>query len=53
VIKTHKDDREHVLRLVQDLRVKLRDEENMNERIKLQNVIRKFEEGMKEEFKTY
>ncbi|MHA1394656.1 MAG: hypothetical protein ACTSRZ_14215 [Promethearchaeota archaeon] len=45
-------EREYVLRVIQDLRVKLRDEEDLKERMKLKSIIRKFEKGFKEEFET-
>jgi hypothetical protein len=48
-----RDEREYVVRVVQDLRVKLRDEENMAERMKLQNLIKKFEKGIKEEYEKF
>jgi len=44
------NDREYVLRVIQDLKVKLRDEEDLNEQLKLKNIIKKFEKGFKEEF---
>lgn len=36
--------------MIQDLRVKLRDEEDIEEQMKMQKIIKKFEKGMKEEF---
>lgn len=44
------DDREFINRMIQDLRVKLRDEEDIEEQMKMQKIIKKFEKGMKEEF---
>ena len=44
------DDREYVLRLIQDLRVKARDIDDFKEKRKLQRIIRKFEQGLKEDF---
>jgi len=46
------DDKEYVLRLIQDLRVKLRDEEDFLKRKKLQKIIRKFEIGFQEEYEV-
>jgi hypothetical protein len=44
------DDRDYINRLIQDLRVRLRDEENIEEQIKMQKIIKKFEKGLKEDF---
>ncbi|MBD3351441.1 MAG: hypothetical protein GF364_08135 [Candidatus Lokiarchaeota archaeon] len=44
------DDREYVLRVIQDLRVKVRDETDFAKQRKLKKIIKKFEEGLKEEF---
>ena len=43
-------DREYALRLLQDLRVKARDAENYAELRRLEQLIKKFEKGIKEEF---
>ncbi|MHA1896509.1 MAG: hypothetical protein ACTSU2_03855 [Promethearchaeota archaeon] len=44
------NDRERVLRLIQDLRIKLREVEDYAERKKLKKILAKFEEGFKEEY---
>jgi len=50
VLRTRQDEREYVLRIIQDLRVKARDEENFIEKRKLEGIIRKFEKGLKEDY---
>lgn len=44
------NDREVVLRLIQDLRVKARDITDFTEKRKIQKVINQFEKGLKEEY---
>ncbi|MHA1821749.1 MAG: hypothetical protein ACTSU2_10740 [Promethearchaeota archaeon] len=45
-----KEDREYVLTLIQDLKVKLRDITDYKEHTRLKRIIKKFEQGFKEEF---
>jgi hypothetical protein len=46
-------DKEYVIRMIQDLRVKARDIDDFMEKKRLQKVIEKMEQGFHEEYGSY
>ena len=47
------DEKDYLLKLIQDMRVKARDMDDFMEERKFKKVIEKFEKGLKDEFKEY
>jgi len=50
---SRKDDKEYVIRVIQDLRVKARDVDDFMEKKRLQKIIEKMEKGFNEEYKDF